>query len=146
MKLGWINLIGGIIVALMLIPNIIFAIKNKGNQVNKANKFITIIEQIGRYGCMALMVLPLFVWSFGFSPLEFMFVYLGANAILIISYYMCWIAYSKKKQMDTALALAIIPTLIFLISGYLLKHWALVICAVIFGASHIYIAYVNNKE
>lgn len=146
MEFGWINLIGGIIVALMLIPNIIFAIKNKGNQVNKANKFITIIEQIGRYGCMALMVLPLFVWEFGFSPLEFMFVYLGANAILLISYYMCWIAYSRKKQMDTALALAIIPTLIFLISGYLLKHWALVICAVVFGIAHIYITYVNNKE
>lgn len=146
MKFGWINLIGGIIVALMLIPNIIFAIKNKETQQNKANKLIVIAEQIGRYGCMALMVVPLFVWSFGFSPLEFMFVYLGANAILLISYYMCWIAYSKKKQMDTALALAIIPTLIFLISGYLLKHWALVICAVIFGASHIYITYLNNKE
>lgn len=146
MKFGWINLIGGIIVALMLIPNIIFAIKNKETQHNKANKLIVIAEQIGRYGCMALMVLPLFVWSFGFSPLEFMFVYLGANAILLISYYMCWIAYSRKKQMDTALALAIIPTLIFLISGYLLKHWALVICAVIFGVAHIYITYVNNKE
>ncbi len=146
MKFGWINLIGGIIVVLMLIPNIIFAIKNKGTHQNKANKLIVIAEQIGRYGCMALMVVPLFVWSFGFSPLEFMFVYLVANAILLISYYMCWIAYSKKKQMDTALALAIISTLIFLISGFLLKHWALVICAVIFGVAHIYITYVNNKE
>ena len=146
MKFGWINLIGGIIVALMLIPNIIFANKNKETQHNKANKLIVIIEQIGRYGCMALMVLPLFVWSFGFSPLEFLFVYIGANAILLISYYMCWIAYSKKKQMDTALALAIIPTLIFLISGYLLKHWALIAMATVFGISHIYITFLNHKD
>lgn len=146
MKFGWINLTGGIIVILMLIPNIVFTIKKRYAQHNKANKLIVIVEQTGRYGCMALMVLPLFVRSFGFSPLEFMFVYLGANTILLISYYICWIAYSKKRAMDTALTLAIIPTLIFLISGYLLKHWALIAMAAVFGISHIYITFVNHKD
>ncbi|MDD6620653.1 MAG: hypothetical protein PUE75_06130 [Eubacteriales bacterium] len=49
MDFNWINIFGGIIVALMLMPNIIFAVKCKEKQTNKAGKAVTIIEQIGRY-------------------------------------------------------------------------------------------------
>lgn len=145
MEFNWINIFGGIIVVLMLIPNIIFAVKCKEKQTNKAGKAVTIIEQIGRYGCMVLMIIPLFVWEFGFSPLEFMFVYIIGNALLLIMYYVFWALYFKNKSMGNALALAIIPTLIFIVSAVSVKHWALLVTAVIFGVSHIYITYINNK-
>ena len=38
MEFNWINLYGGIVVALMLKPNIIFAIKNKEQKPNKSKK------------------------------------------------------------------------------------------------------------
>ncbi|MGN1328540.1 MAG: hypothetical protein ACI4V4_02460 [Eubacterium sp.] len=144
MEFNWINIFGAIIVIIMLIPNIIFAVRCKEQQTNKAGKAVTVIEQIGRYGCMALMVIPLFVWKFGFAPLEFMFVYIISNALLLIMYYVFWALYFKNKSMGNALALAIIPTLIFIVSAVSLNHWSLLVMAVLFGISHIYITYINN--
>lgn len=145
MEFNWINIFGGVIVALMLIPNIIYGLKNKETAPEKSGIFVRITEQIGRYACMILMILPLFVGEFGFSPLEFMFSYLIGNVVLLVFYYIFWVLYVKNKSLDKALALAIIPTLIFINSAISVKHWALLVSAVIFGISHTYITYKNNK-
>lgn len=47
MEFNWINVFGGIVVVLMLIPNIIFALKNKEQSSNKSSIIITVTEQIG---------------------------------------------------------------------------------------------------
>lgn len=143
MRFNWINIFNAIIVVLMLIPNIAFAIKSKEKKPDKSSKALTVIEQIGRYGCMVLMVLPLFVWELGFSPLEFMFVYVIFNAVLLVMYYIFWALYFKNKTMGRAIVLAIIPTLIFIVSAVSVKHWALLVMALVFGLSHIYITYIN---
>ena len=53
MEFGWINVFGAIIVILMLIPNIVYAIKNKDETNLCTNRFMNIIEQVGRYAsCM----------------------------------------------------------------------------------------------
>lgn len=85
MQFNPINLFGFIIVAIMLIPNIIYGIKFKGVE-NKCT----------------------------------------------------------KQAMGKAMALAVIPTCIFLLSGLTLYHWALVVTAGIFGLGHIYVTYQNN--
>lgn len=145
MEFNWINLFGGVIVLLILIPNIIYALKNKEETPEKSNIIIRIIEQVGRYACMLLMIVPLFVGEFGFSPLEFMFNYLIGNLILLVFYYIFWVLFAKNKSLDKALALAAIPTLIFINSAISVKHWTLLVFALLFGASHIYITYKNNK-
>ena len=145
MKFNWINIFGGVIVALILIPNIIYALKNKEETHEKSNIVIVITEQVGRYACMLLMIVPLFVGEFGFSPLEFMFNYLIGNLILLVFYYIFWVLFAKNKSLDKALALAAIPTLIFINSAVSVKHWTLLVFALLFGASHIYITYKNNK-
>ncbi|MDD6673950.1 MAG: hypothetical protein PUE46_08190 [Eubacteriales bacterium] len=145
MKFNWINLFGGVIVLLILIPNIIYALKNKEETHEKSNIVIVITEQVGRYACMLLMIVPLFVGEFGFSPLEFMFNYLIGNLILLVFYYIFWVLFAKNKSLDKALALAAIPTLIFINSAVSVKHWTLLVFALLFGASHIYITYKNNK-
>lgn len=145
MEFNWINLFGGVIVLLILIPNIIYALKNKEETPEKSNIIIRIIEQVGRYACMLLMIVPLFVGEFGFSPLEFMFNYLIGNLILLVFYYIFWVLFVKNKSLDKALALAAIPTLIFINSAISVKHWTLLVFALLSGASHIYITYKNNK-
>ena len=94
---------------------------------------------------MLLMIVPLFVGEFGISPLEFMFNYLIGNLILLVFYYIFWVLFAKNKSLDKALALAVIPTLIFINSAISVKHWTLLVFALLFGASHIYITYKNNK-
>ena len=145
MEFNWINLFGGVIVLLILIPNIIYALKNKEETPEKSNIVARITEQVGRYACMLLMIVPLFVGEFGFSPLEFMFNYLIGNLILLVFYYIFWVLFAKNKSLNKALALAAIPTLIFINSAISVKHWTLLVFALLFGASHIYITYKNNK-
>jgi len=145
MEFGWINLFGAIIVVTMLIPNIIYAIKNR-DFVNKCtNKVMNLIEQVGRYGCIILMWLPLFVWKFGFSSANMFLIYLLGNGLLLLSYILFWILYFKCKSIKIAMALAIIPSCIFLLSGLVLKHWTLVAFAVLFGLGHIYVTAQNNQ-
>ena len=45
----WLNIWGLIIVVLMLIPNILYALKAKESTNKCKNKMMNIIEQIGRY-------------------------------------------------------------------------------------------------
>ena len=60
----WLNLFGLIFVAVILIPNIIFAAKCKDGFENKyKNKFIEIIEQTGRFGFMIFNI-PGTCWDF----------------------------------------------------------------------------------
>ena len=146
MKFGWINLIGAVFVILILIPNVIHAIKAKGRKQPETRlpKAVYILEQIGRYACMVLMWLPLLVWKFGFGSGEALAVYLISNFVMIIAYYVFWIIYAKKPTHSVAMALAILPTAIFLLSGILLRHPLLIAAAVIFGAAHCLITYKTN--
>jgi len=148
MEFGWINLFGGIIVVLILIPNIVYALKRRDHDDNEKGipKILAVCEQIGRYSCMILMWLPLFVWKFGFGSSEELLIYLFLNGILILAYYFSWIRYSKKPSLKNGMMLAIIPTVVFLVSGLLLRHWLLVAAAVLFGIAHCRITYITHSE
>ena len=143
MEFGWINVFGAVIVVLMLIPNIIYALKNKGAENKCENKLMNAIEQVGRYGCIVLMWLPLLVWKFGFPSVYEMMLYFFGNGCLLAAYGIVYAAYLKRKTRKRALALAVLPTCIFLLSGLLLRHWMLAAFAVLFGIGHIYVTEKN---
>ncbi len=147
MEFGWINLFGLIFVILIMIPNIVYAVRNKKQNIqHNLNKIIIILEQVGRYSCIILMFLPLFVWEFGFKTATLMVLYLIINVCLILGYYVYWFLYSKRKSKIHGLILAIIPTCIFMISGILLSHWLLFASSIIFGFAHFYITYKTHKD
>ena len=53
----WLNIFGLVFIVVIMIPNIIFAVKHKDvieNQYN--NKLIECVEQIGRFGCFGFMI------------------------------------------------------------------------------------------
>ena len=143
MEFGWINVFGAIIVILMLIPNIVYAIKNKDETNLCTNRFMNIIEQVGRYACIVFMWLPLIVWKFGFASVFEMVLYLACNGTLLAAYWISFAVYMKHKTAQLALILAILPSCIFLFSGILLRHWLLVSFAVLFAVGHIYVTYKN---
>ena len=129
---------------LMLVPNIVYAVKFLGGENRCTNRVMNLLEQIGRYASMALMILPLGVWEFGFSNVAVMLVYLFGNAGLLAAYWIVWAFYFRKATRGRALALAVLPTCIFLLSGLTLRHWALVLAGAVFGAAHIYVTRENN--
>lgn len=145
MEFGFINLLGGIIVILILIPNIIWAARGGGGGTETAvPKALTVCEQTGRYGCMLLMWLPLFVWEFGFRSFAGFAAYAAGNGALLIAYYVTWFVYAKKRTLYGGMALAVIPAAIFLLSGVLLGHWCLAAFAVLFGVPHGAITYLTH--
>ena len=146
MEFGWINLFGGIIVILMLIPNIVYALQNRDKQSLCANKLMNILEQAGRYGCIVLMWLPLLVWKFGFKSVPEMLLYFVGNGALLLAYWLVYAQYLKQRTARRALALAVIPACIFLLSGLLLRHWLLAGFALLFAVGHIYVTAMNIKS
>lgn len=136
MEFGWINLFGAAVVLILLAPNVLYALKRKDGAKPPPSRVLHLMEQAGRYGCVLLMWLPLFVWKFAFSSVAALLAYLLGNGLLLLLYLLFWILYAGRKTAGRAMALAIIPACIFLLSGLLLRHWALVFCAVLFGVGH----------
>lgn len=145
MEFGPINAFGGVLVALLLVPNIIYAIKRPGEENKCTNRTINVLEQLGRYASMALMVLPLGVWKFGFPSVTHFLIYGFGNAALLTAYWIVWAFYFRRATMPRALVLAVLPTCIFLLSGLTLRHWALVLAGAVFGGAHTYVTLENHK-
>ncbi len=142
----WFNVFGLIFIAVIMIPNVVFAIKCKDGFANKwKNKFVEMIEQIGRFGCFGFMIINIPGTWFGWWSDEVFAVYLIVNVILVILYCVIWIICFKKNSIFRALALSIIPSILFLFSGIMSRSVLLIIAATIFAPSHITISYKNAK-
>ena len=141
-----INIFGLIFLVIIMVPNIIFAIKCKEGFENKwNNKLLEFTEQVGRYGCFGFMIINIPGTFFGWWSEEAFVVYLVVAAFLVILYCIIWIACWKNNSVFRALALSIIPSVLFLFSGIMSRSILLIIAAVLFAASHILISYKNAK-
>lgn len=143
--MNWINMYGLFIMVIIMIPNIIFGIKNKNYESEYRNNMIEIIEQIGRFGSMFFMIVNIPVLTYGECFANGKLVYAVVNGILVLFYCFTWVLYFQRETKAKALVLAIIPTVIFLFSGIILTQVLLIITAVFFGVGHITITYNNNK-
>lgn len=140
---NWLNVFGLILVILILIPNIIYAIKFKDVKNKCTNKFMNILEQVGRYACMIFMVFNVGLTKFGFASVGEFLIYFFGNTILLVAYWIVWILFFIKQSSWKSMALAIIPVCIFLICGVTLRHVLLIISAVVFAVGHIYVTRKN---
>ena len=146
MEFGWINGWGATIVIIMLIPNIIFTIRNPHLENKCENAIMNTIEQVGRYTSMALMIVPVLAWKFGFKSVLEMIFYVVVTSVLLLLYLVVWFFYLKSQSKNNAIILALLPTMIFVISGILLRHWLLMIAGILFGIGHIYVTLQNSKK
>ena len=146
MEFGWINGWGATIVIIMLIPNIIFTIRNPHLENKCENAIMNTIEQVGRYRSMALMIVPVLAWKFGFKSVLEMIFYVVVTSVLLLLYLVVWFFYLKSQSKNKAIILALLPTMIFVISGILLRHWLLMIAGILFGIGHKYVTLQNSKK
>ena len=140
----WFNVFGLVFIAVIMIPNIIFAVKHKDAFENRnQNKAIEIIEQIGRFGCCGFMIFNIPSTWFGWWSDESFSIYLIVDALLIVLYLTLWIVCWRKNNVFRALALSIIPSVIFLFSGIMCRSLLLIISSLFFAPTHIFISYKN---
>ena len=144
--MNWLNIFGLIMVAVIMIPNILFAMKCKDGFVNKwNNKFVETVEQIGRFGCFGFMIVNIPGTWFGWWSDEAFAVYLVVDAVLVTLYCAIWAVCFRKSSVFRALSLSIIPSVLFLFSGIMSRSILLTIAALLFAPSHIMLSYQNAK-
>ena len=142
----WLNVFGLVMVAVIMIPNILFAMKCKDGFVNKwNNKSVETVEQIGRFGCFGFMIINIPGTWFGWWSDEAFAVYLVVDAVLVTLYCVIWAVCFRKSSVFRALALSIIPSVLFLFSGIMSRSILLTIAALLFAPSHIMLSYQNVK-
>lgn len=143
----WINFYGIIFIAVIMVPNIIYAIKCKEGFENRwNNKIVEIIEQIGRFGCIGFMIIKIPVVCIGWWFDGGLIAYLAINIVLSIIYCVIWIICFRKDSIFRALSLSIIPSLIFICSAVLSGSILLLITSALFAPAHILISYKNAKK
>lgn len=146
LKMEWCNVFGLIFMAVILIPNILFAVKCKDGFENKwKNRTVETVEQIGRFGCFGFMIFNIPGTWFGWWSDEAFAVYLVVDALLVGLYCLVWIVCFRKSSVFRALALSILPSVLFLFSGIMTRSVLLTISALLFAPAHIAISWQNAK-
>ena len=142
----WINIFGAVFIVVIMVPNIVFVLKCKEGFINKwNNKGVELIEQIGRFGCFGFMIVNIPGTWFGWWSDEAFAIYLIANSMLIMCYCLIWIICFRKNTVFKALALSIIPSIVFIFSGIMSRSVLLIVAALLFAPAHILISYKNVK-
>lgn len=141
-----LNPLGIAIILLMMAPNVIFALRHRDMENKCKNRLINLLEQIGRYGCLVLMIICIGLDKFGFGSVEDFLIYLFGSALLLLAYFIFWILYGKSPSRKKALALTIIPCCLFLLCGVTLRQWPLVVFAVFFCVCHVCVTLSNNPK
>ena len=141
----WFNVYGSIIIAIIMIPNIVYALKCKDGFVNIwNNKTVELFEQIGRFGCFGFMIFTIPGTALGWVNHSAFAAYLAVDGLLLAAYCVIW-AVGKGRRFR-ALALSILPSLLFLFSGVMTRAPLLVLSALLFAPCHIWISITNAKE
>ena len=144
--MNFINIFNVVAIVLMIVPNIIYAVKFRNIEKLCNNKTMTIIEHTGRIACIVFMVFPGFNKEFGFSNAGYFIIYLFGNIALLMMYIAVWISCIKKRNSTKAYMLAVLPVAVFLLCGLTLEHWILVFSAVLFGVGHIYVTTADTAK
>lgn len=147
MSFGWINLANAAFVVDLIVMSALGQKKSGLPPMQSRRKVMNLLEQVGRYSCMALMVLPLLPgFKFGFASSGAMMGWLFGALTLLLVYTLLW---ARAKRGGAVLyGLALVPALLFLLVGVLLRHPALGGAALLFGVCHTLIVreYLQTKQ
>ena len=143
--MGWFNVVGLVIMILMMIPNVLYAVKQKDAFQNVwNNKLVEGMEQIGRYACFALMIFNIPYTYAGFWFPHAFFVYLAVNGGLLFSYCVVWAVFFRNNCLLRAVLLSVIPSVLFLFSAITLASVPLLAASLLFAPCHIAISVKNS--
>ena len=140
----WINVFGLGFIVIIMFPNIIYAVKCKDGFEHKwKNRWVEMIEQIGRFGCFGFMIINIPGTWFGWWSDEAFAIYFIVNIVLIALYCVIWIICFSKNTVFKAVSLSVIPSVVFLFSGIMSRSILLIIASVLFAPAHILVSYKN---
>lgn len=138
------NFYGLIFVAVIMIPNVIFAIKHKGGFDNAyKNKTVEFFEQLGRAGCFVFMFVNIVPLVKGYWFDGAFIAYLAAGGALTLAYLSGWFIFRNENSVRKSLYLSIVPSALFLCCGIFSGSYPLIASVLLFAPFHVYISYKN---
>lgn len=137
----YFNLYGIPVIAIILIPNIIFAIIDKEEKTDTMplNRGLKAFEQIGRITVIFFMICSFGIIGDGFLSQYMRNFWIITTAFLLVLYIVCFVFYYRSRAHALAMALAIVPSVIFILTGLLEQDPPLLMFAIIFAIGHIYV-------
>lgn len=145
--MDWFNPFGLVFMLAIMIPNIIYAARHPDGFANNWNsKTVEIIEQIGRYGCFALMIFNIPGTWFGWWSDDAFALYLIINAVLVVLYCLAWMVDFQERRIFRAAVLSVLPSLVFLFSAVTSRSVLLGLSALLFAPAHILISCKNAAQ
>ena len=142
MPSGWLSRPGGAMVAAMLLPNLLYAARGLGGENRCENRWMNGLEQVGRYGSMLFMVLPV---GGGFGSKTARIVWTIFSLVLTLGYLIVWIPFFRHPTRRLALALAVLPSMIFILRDAFLRCAPLAVCGALFAVGHVYVTDQNHR-
>lgn len=134
----WLDRYGLAFAVILMIPNILYGLWGDFSALTYHNKAVELLEQVGRYGCMLFLIMPVFSRGFPSKKAEKAYALLGFG--LLALYCLGWIVFWDENTLTRALVLSILPSLLFLESGLLRRDLFLSASAVLFAVCHIFIS------
>ena len=159
----WINVFGLIFVAIMMIPNVFYfagkyvrkaeresVIGKDGSEEGSAHgaplcRAVECVEQLGRFGCILFMSVNLPGPGLGWWSDEAFVIYLIVDTALVLLYSVIWAICFRRPSLFRALALSIVPSLLFLFSGIMSRSIPLIASSLLFAPSQILISCKTQK-
>ena len=144
--------LGILVVLLVLFPNLFFFLfpsKNKPDGVEPEPVVLTILENVGRFGCFFVPVI--FAKKVGEQDFSVLVIFM---AVCLLVYYFCWIRYFVgdrvyfdlfKPLLFFPIPMAVFPILYFVFLGVWVKSLVFIIPAVVFAIGHIVISWRTYK-
>lgn len=141
--MGWFNYYGLFIMAVIAIPNILYAMSDETAYENRKQiKWLEFIETLGRYGCILFMVVNVPYTYSGFWFDYGRLTYVATNGLLLAFYSLGWVVKRDNGKFIT-LWLSATPAVIFLFSGIALLSIPLIVSAALFGIGHVAVNMIN---
>lgn len=139
----WSNLAPALLLIALLLPNLLYARLRGFGEDRCPGRLIHGLEQVGRYGVMVCLVFDFGFVDSGFSSRHSFAVWAAVTAALVLLYWSFWGLYAYRVTVVRAMALAVIPILLFFYTGICTRDWATVLFAVPFAIGHSVISWKN---
>lgn len=136
------------VIAVILIVNLVFAKLDKEEKYENPtiNKGLLVFEQIGRFAVIFFMIFRFGIIGKGFLSDLMRDFWIVATAILLFIYIALFVVYFKKRHHAIAMSLAIVPSILFILTGLLIQNPALFMFSIVFAIGHIYVTSKNKKN
>lgn len=140
-----ISLLAMIFVSFLIIPELIHSWKGVRKKF-QGPFYISITDYLLKYFNLVLMFIPLGINEFGFRSIIEMIIYVLGNFILCLVYDVKFIFNVRDDSYSKDITLTRIFVIILLISGFILRHYLLIISSILYYLIHCRIMKENKDQ